>query len=116
MGQASVFQAEAAGRDRRAASLEQLASQIEGEAASLGGRLDGVLALLTDDVWRGPAAERAVGRLRSGRARLEATSDELRKVAALLRRRASDAQAEAGDLRRRAAMAASVSASTPLTA
>lgn len=94
--------AEASAGERRAVGLDRLAGELEREAADLAGRLDGVLYVFTDAVWRGPAAQRGRDRLRTNQARLRSASDELRRVAALLRRRAGDARAESTSLRRQA--------------
>ena len=104
---AAELQVQASESDRRAATLDRLAAHLEQEAAHLCLQLDGVVAALTDSVWRGPAAHRTEADLRSGQRRLRAASDELRSIASLLRRRATDSRAEAADLRRRAAAASS---------
>ena len=90
----------------RAAASEELATQLEREAVTLGSRLDRAIAALSDHVWRGPAAGRTTDGLRQGRAGLHAAAGELRQVAALLRRRAAEEVAQAGELRRRAAATA----------
>ena len=99
---AAVLLAEAGTGERRAVGLDRLAGEVEREAADLAGRLDGVLDAFTDAVWRGPAAQRGRDGLRTNRARLQSASDELRRLAALLRRRAGDARAESTALRRQA--------------
>ncbi|MGH9177678.1 MAG: hypothetical protein ACRD0N_03880, partial [Acidimicrobiales bacterium] len=85
MSLAGSLENQAVAGERRAAASEQLATQLDREAATLGPRLDGAIAALGDHVWRGPAADRTREGLRQGRARLHAAAGELQEVAAVLR-------------------------------
>lgn len=73
-------------------ALSRLAADLEREAATLDTRLDAAVAACTDEVWRGPGARRTADGLRATRRRVRAAADDLRRVAALVRRRAADAR------------------------
>lgn len=97
-----ILLAEAHGGERRAASLDRLAVDLDREATALVGHLDGVLRAFGDGVWRGPAAVRARGELLAARRRARSAADELRAAATLLRRRAGELRSQSAELRRRA--------------
>lgn len=100
---AGEMEAAAAQLEGEAAGLDRLAERLEAEAAPLGERLDAPTRVLTEDVWRGPAATRAREDLLLGRRRLGDAAAMLLQVAALVRRRAGDRRVRADVLRRQAA-------------
>ena len=113
MTKVPILLSEAGEGERRAAVFERLADALEREATAMTGPLDSVLFALTDAVWRGPAAVRARDELLATERRVRSAAQEVRAVAALLRRRAGDASAQSAELRRQADR---LTSSTPLLA